>query len=129
MGKASGLFFAAAAVAGVAYMVPWDDLDLSWSPDVAMSPAGKAGALDAVTPSGPAASRAESLPDTNQPPSAPELARLAPRTALGPPSRRTSLADDRVALGRELQRELARVGCYEGEINGTWTPATRKAMK
>src|SRR5204863_8491872 len=83
----------------------------------------------AVTPSGPAASRAESQPDTNQPPSAPELARLAPRTALGPPSRKASLADDRVALGRELQRELARVGCYEGDLNGIWTPATRKAMK
>jgi hypothetical protein len=28
-----------------------------------------------------------------------------------------------------LQRELARVGCYGGEINGAWTAATRQAMK
>jgi hypothetical protein len=29
----------------------------------------------------------------------------------------------------ELQRELKRVGCYSREINGEWTPTTRKAMK
>jgi len=40
-----------------------------------------------------------------------------------------SLAGDRVALARELQRELKRVGCYDGEINGVWTPATRRAMQ
>lgn len=36
---------------------------------------------------------------------------------------------DRAALTRELQRELKRVGCYDGEINGTWGPQSRKAMK
>ena len=36
---------------------------------------------------------------------------------------------DRDALARELQKELRRVGCYEGELNGAWTPATRRAMK
>lgn len=36
---------------------------------------------------------------------------------------------DRVALARELQRELRRVGCYDGAINGDWTLETRKAMK
>ena len=36
---------------------------------------------------------------------------------------------DREALARELQRELARVGCYGGEINGAWTTSTREAMK
>src|SRR5262249_2474405 len=25
--------------------------------------------------------------------------------------------------------ELARVGCYDGEINGVWTPTTRQALK
>ena len=29
----------------------------------------------------------------------------------------------------DLQRELARVGCYAGEINGAWTLSTRQAMK
>src|SRR5947207_1138662 len=32
-------------------------------------------------------------------------------------------------MARELQRELKRVGCYDGEINATWTPSTRRAMK
>ena len=36
---------------------------------------------------------------------------------------------DRASLARELQRELARVGCYYGEINGAWTTSTRQAMK
>src|SRR5262245_8487078 len=32
-------------------------------------------------------------------------------------------------LTRELQRELRRVGCYAGEINGVWTQSTQRAMK
>src|SRR5207249_6454440 len=34
-----------------------------------------------------------------------------------------------VTLTRNLQRELQRVGCYSGDIDGMWTPATRSAMK
>src|SRR5262249_32024588 len=37
--------------------------------------------------------------------------------------------DDRAALARELQRELKRVGCYNGEITGVWTTSSRMAMK
>ena len=37
--------------------------------------------------------------------------------------------EDRDALARELQRELRRVGCYNGEISGAWTPSTRLAMQ
>ena len=36
---------------------------------------------------------------------------------------------DRSQLARELQRELRRVGCYDGEINGGWTTSTKRAMK
>lgn len=36
---------------------------------------------------------------------------------------------DPVSLARALQRELKRAGCYNGEINGIWTPSTRQAMK
>jgi len=32
------------------------------------------------------------------------------------------------ALAAELQTELARVGCYEGTIDGLWGPASRRAM-
>ena len=36
---------------------------------------------------------------------------------------------DPVSLARQLQSELKRVGCYDGEISGVWTPRTRTAMK
>jgi hypothetical protein len=36
---------------------------------------------------------------------------------------------DGVALTRELQRHLRRVGCFHGPVTGAWTPATRAAMK
>ncbi len=34
----------------------------------------------------------------------------------------------RVQLTRDLQRELQRVGCYEGEVTGNWTPSTKRAL-
>jgi hypothetical protein len=37
--------------------------------------------------------------------------------------------EDQVALARELQKELSRVGCYTGEINGVWAASSRLAMK
>lgn len=36
--------------------------------------------------------------------------------------------ETRAQLARDLQRELKRVGCYSGEINGAWTPTTKRAM-
>ena len=35
----------------------------------------------------------------------------------------------RDAIGRQLQEELKRVGCYGGELNGVWTTSTRRAMQ
>jgi hypothetical protein len=42
---------------------------------------------------------------------------------------RFAIPKDRDALTRELQKELRRVGCYEGDISGTWSESTRRAMK
>lgn len=39
-----------------------------------------------------------------------------------------SFFDDQASLARALQQELARLGCYEGPINGQWTSRSRKAM-
>jgi hypothetical protein len=39
------------------------------------------------------------------------------------------MPSDFPSLAREIQRELKRVGCYRGEINGLWTPSTRVAME
>jgi peptidoglycan hydrolase-like protein with peptidoglycan-binding domain len=43
-------------------------------------------------------------------------------------SQELAIPKDRDALARELQKELKRVGCYEGEVNGVWSPSTRRAM-
>lgn len=37
-------------------------------------------------------------------------------------------AETRAVLASDLQRELKRVGCYGGDITGTWTPSTKRAM-
>jgi hypothetical protein len=49
----------------------------------------------------------------------------APRQA--PPA--TASPRDPASLARQLQSELRRVGCYDGELSGVWTPRTRAAMK
>jgi hypothetical protein len=36
---------------------------------------------------------------------------------------------DRPALTREIQRQLKRIGCYQGEPNGVWTQSVRQALK
>ena len=60
----------------------------------------------------------------------PEAAAVPPmaRTAL-PVTRDMPLAPADRTLIRDLQRELKRVGCYEGEIDGVWTRSTRDAME
>jgi hypothetical protein len=46
-----------------------------------------------------------------------------------PVSRAVAVPNDRASLARALQRELQRVGCYDGEISGNWSTSTRMAMK
>jgi peptidoglycan hydrolase-like protein with peptidoglycan-binding domain len=55
------------------------------------------------------------------------LSRMPRREAAMPPTR--SFDGDPFRLVQELQRELRRLGCYPQEINGEWTPASRRAMK
>ena len=55
--------------------------------------------------------------------------RAASERATAAPPRAAAIPRDRDTLARELQKELKRVGCYEGELNGVWTPLTRRAMK
>jgi hypothetical protein len=51
------------------------------------------------------------------------------RVPVGPPPKVIATPPDRASLARELQVELKRVGCYDGEINGIWTTSSRAAMK
>jgi hypothetical protein len=132
MGNASRLFLAAAGAASliVACVIPWQDTANLESPlpqgDVSMTPRGDSGPVAAV-PLGQTSSRAGV--ESDEAALLTEVATVAPRTALGSLQKAPPLPADRLWLGRELQRELARVGCYEGELNGVWTPAARKAMK
>jgi hypothetical protein len=67
-------------------------------------------------------------PDITQPAEPPaEIATIRPRTPLSVQTVRPPL--DRLSLTRTLQRELKKIGCYRGDINGVWTNATRKAME
>ena len=36
---------------------------------------------------------------------------------------------DMASLIREIQRELKRLGCYDGELNGKWNATSRQAIK
>jgi hypothetical protein len=58
--------------------------------------------------------------------SSPVVATVAPHIGK---LRILAIPKDRDALTRELQKELRRVGCYEGDISGTWSQSTRRAMK
>jgi hypothetical protein len=49
--------------------------------------------------------------------------------AIRPAAKLPSTSESREQLTRDLQRELGRVGCYDGEINGVWNTASRRAMK
>lgn len=51
------------------------------------------------------------------------------RAPVKPPPRAIETPADRASIARELQRELRRVGCYSGEINGVWTTSSRMAVK
>lgn len=90
-----------------------------WRPNI-LSPHGK----------GPAPTETMISPESR-----PRLAEPVPEIASATSSRaplRTQSAEpalDRVALTRALQRELKRVGCYHGDINGVWTESTQQAIK
>jgi peptidoglycan hydrolase-like protein with peptidoglycan-binding domain len=42
---------------------------------------------------------------------------------------RASAATDRASLALDMQKELKRVGCYSGDIDGKWGEGTRKAIR
>ena len=68
-------------------------------------------------------------PAAAPPGSTPVIVTLAPRSGDTAALRTAAIPKDRDGLARALQKELHRVGCYGGEVNGVWTPATRRAMK
>ncbi len=83
------------------------------------------------------------LPLSAQAPKAPAMAAVVPAPNSENPvarpiemaqpviGKRPNRADDeaRATLTRDIQRELKRVGCYEGNVDGSWSSETRQAMK
>ena len=53
----------------------------------------------------------------------------APTLIALPQPVKKAMPTDFPSLAREIQRELKRVGCYRGEVNGLWSAQTRTAMK
>jgi peptidoglycan hydrolase-like protein with peptidoglycan-binding domain len=104
-----------------------------------LSAAGYAAPLD-VDPDGQSARLPQQTTDIEKTPPAPPSPPLAVilthragepkvRLPVGQPPTAKATPLDRTSLTRELQRELRRVGCYGGDINGDWTQSTRRAMK
>ena len=151
MSKASGILLIAVGVGVAAYAMPFDNEKSEAGTQGAS--AGQVVRAEVANPVTPVAmTTPKALPGVESPtPKAvkPTPASTEPKVAT--PSKSTAVAivprvvdkpatievktpptvipGDPVSLTRELQRELRRVGCYDGEINGSWTPASRRAMK
>jgi hypothetical protein len=67
-------------------------------------------------------------PQPSAPPPGP-LDEAPPRVPVGAANDSAGAPLDRPALAREIQRELKRIGCYRGDVNGAWTASVRQAMK
>jgi len=98
-------------------------------------------------PVAPPAPRTEPAPATSPPPTtlAPppvgpqklragasppvRVAEAPPRLPVGETAATASPPLDRPALTREIQRQLKRIGCYQGEISGVWSPTVRQAVR
>ncbi len=70
----------------------------------------------------PALSEQGNAPSLMAPP------QIITRNATASPARPAD-SEARADLARDIQRELKRVGCYDGELTGDWSPVTRRAMK
>jgi hypothetical protein len=153
MSKASGILLIAVGVGLAAYAMPFDSE--KGEPAAQELSVGKAAVTKAVEPATPMAMATASKAAADIEPPAPKPAvkptlvsaeqksvtpgkstvvAIVPRAVERPAavalkSPPAVIPGDPVSLTRELQRELRRVGCYDGEINGSWTPASRRAMK
>jgi hypothetical protein len=141
MSKISGLLVLMAGVGMVAYALPSRDTGPS-SVGVAPLSDGATAATSAdprtFSPQHPLVAQAATVFETAAVPSETSKATVASRLlptsgtegvqsapALPP---KPSVEDARRVLARDLQQELKRVGCYDGEISGAWNAQTRKAM-
>jgi hypothetical protein len=91
-------------------------------------------AVEAITAKPTVKSTSASVEPRSEAPAKSAIVAIVPRVVERPATvelkpQSSVIPGDPVSLARELQRELRRVGCYDGEINGNWTPSARRAMK
>jgi hypothetical protein len=126
--KASSLALVGALAAG------WAFTPVAWKSGPEHAQQLSNGAISPVVVDASARKSAEA----GEPPDHPQAVVTETKTIV-PPSRtipdnvKVSLQpygdSEPLRLVRDLQRELKRVGCYAHDIDGEWTPGTRKAMK
>lgn len=87
-----------------------------------------AGAPPPATAGASRSTQASAIPD---PPVSQTVYVPTRRTTAVPPAAATPELGrlSNLDLVRQLQHELMRVGCYEGDINGIWTASTRQALE
>ena len=132
MSRASGIVLIAAGLALAVYALPSGELteaDFGRGADVAKArPADNSTRVVIVPPEPKPVIRPQQAAAEPVPPfSAPVVVTIAQRPS--ELARAVPMPRDRDAIGRELQKELRRVGCYDGELNGAWTTSTKQAMK
>lgn len=139
MSKASGLVLILSGLGVAYYVTPWylSGADPAVT-EQAVAPSFKPTTTPPVrVAAAPDTPRQDAQPAFVPRPAAPGTVTLTQRVdehAARPlpsvtPFRTTLIPNDPTSLARELQKELKRVGCYDGEVNGVWSPITKKSMK
>lgn len=131
MGKAAGFALILAGVGTAAYVVPsFDTRDRAAERRVS-----DVAAITVAAPVAPAPQPRETT--TIDKTAKPAAAAIETASAPSKPSEPIKIvtapapqkSDQRFALTKDIQRELHRVGCYAGDIDGEWNAQTRQAMK
>jgi len=149
MSKLTGLVVLLGGVGVLAYAMPSGDDEKrlaqvtkigTHQPASAIPAPVAASATVAATPDAPRTFSPQQPLLVQRAPAAIEIGTPAPRPAVAAAAVSSSAHSVRVAsarpgdeeskqqLARNLQKELKRVGCYDGELTGTWSAASRKAM-
>ena len=86
-------------------------------------------ALSILISTSAAGQEASSAPDASAPEQARVTTRRQPTLVAEPVASRPAGPNDSFSITRDAQRELQRLGCYDGEINGDWSQSSRAAAE
>ena len=84
--------------------------------------------MPAQAASAPAPAPAQPVPAVAAPPPAPDQQKPLKTVSLTPPAQQAAAAPS-TELKRDLQRELKRLGCYSGAVDGDWGARSKEALK